>query len=77
MTLWGRNDNCWFNCFIPALLSVINNDLFSSIIFIDFTYSWEFVTMVGSSGKYGEYNSLRRDIPSEIYLFNIIIYLLI
>jgi hypothetical protein len=31
--------------------------------------------MVGSSGKYGEYNSLRRDIPSEIYLFNIIMYL--
>ena len=56
-------------------MSDFNKDLFSSMTFIDWTYSYEFVTMVGSSGKYGEYNSFNLDILSVMDLFKIIIYL--
>ena len=54
---------------IPDFVSDFNKDLFSSMTFIDWTYSYEFVTMVGSSGKYGEYNSFNLDILSVIYKF--------
>ena len=74
-TLLGRNDKFCFNCLIPDLVSDFNKDLFSSMTFIDWTYSYEFVTMVGSSGKYGEYNSFNLDIPSVMDLFKTIMYL--
>ena len=76
-TLLGRNDKFCFNCLIPDLVSDFNKDLFSLMTFIDWTYSYEFVTMVGSSGKYGEYNSFNLVIPSiMVYLRLLYIYLL-
>ena len=68
-TLLGRNDKFCFNCLIPDLVSDFNKDLFSLMTFIDWIYSYEFVNMVGSSGKYGEYNSFNLDIPSVMDLF--------
>ena len=75
-TLLGRNNKFCFNCLIPDFVYDFNKDLFSSMTFIDWTYSYEFVTMVGSSGKYGEYNSFNLDIPSVIDLRLLCIYLL-
>ena len=74
-TLLGRNDKFCFNCLIPDLVSDVNKDIFSLMTFIDWTYSYEFVTMVGGSGKYGEYNSFNLDILYVMDLFKIIIYL--
>ena len=57
-TLLGRNNKLCFNCLIPDFVSDFNKDLFSSMTFIDWTYSYEFVTMVGSSGKYGNMGNI-------------------